>query len=76
MIESIAVADDSVTLVVSAMPAGAAVQFMDLLKVVCAADLESLQSGDGRTEVMSLQMGEYIFQALMGFHGSYFFDSH
>ena len=46
MIESIAVADDSVTLVVSAMPAGAAVQFMDLLEVVCAADLESLQSGD------------------------------
>ena len=46
MIESIAVADDSVTLVVSAMPAGAAVQFMDLLEVVCAADLESLSSGD------------------------------
>ena len=46
MIESIAVADDSVTLVVSAMPAGAAVQFMDQLKVVCAADLESLRSGD------------------------------
>ena len=45
-IESIAVAEDSVTLVVSAMPAGAAVQFMDLLEVVCAADLESLQSGD------------------------------
>ena len=37
---------------------------------------ESLQSGNGRTEVMFLQMGEYIFQALMGFHGSYFFDSH